>query len=923
MHDLITDARGAGTPVHARPASGRPVLARVLAVVATILLAALLASPTAGPAAAAPDESESAPTFARIDVETITPTMVTSTSPATVTVTGQVRNVGDRDITGLGVRLERGDAVSTADSLRTTLATEPMAVAVAGPFRSIADKLEPGQTTRFSLTMPLSDNGLQISDPGVYPLNVNLDGTPEYGGPARIAESAMLLPVLSLPADRTRAQNYVEPGEGAESPAGLGPDGSVAANVSSPSPMTLLWPLAAPPQLAPGVLGGGTEPVRLISEDMARSLSDGGRLHNLLTSLQSVVGKPDPDNPSASQPGSASLSGTSTPGTATSTPAAGADTDDTNTDDTGAAPAITTKLGRSLCLAIDPDLLVTVRAMSLGYVVSDNPADPTSATVPGTGQDAAAAWLTELQRISKQLCVVALPFAQADLDSLHRVGNDSLTAAALQSPTAVVDGILGVRSVDGLTIPAIGAMDANGAQVLGSAEITKAAASSGSVSPATTADGSQPADPSGRYQVGELHVQTTSAPITAAFAAIGTRPVTPVLTPAARQVRLDDESDVSRRQTALASMAFPSIDAPSDTSGSTATDSAEALPVTGRSSFIVPSTYWSPTDDDGRAILSTATMLLESGAAAPAPLADVVTDLERATRRASFVTPPDTTTPARSAWVVSAAQADRIRASTDLSWQLQTSLVRAADVNATPERYVAPLREDLLRALTSPGRNGSQARAELTATRTTSLDAVGGTLDRMRAAVTILDPGARYTLASERSPLLLVVRNDLALPIRVHIDTSAPTGIEVGDVGVVEIPARGTRQLQLPAQADSSEATTVTISLNSSTDIPLGTPITISIRSNAYGKPLFWITIAAGIALLLLVARRLWHRFRGEPDPADEDRPEPDELERMLAGSTYQHRRETVEQYERGAVEYPQRDDDPDPTDGPDPREKT
>ena len=58
MHDLITDARGAGTPVHARPAAGRPVLARVLAVVATILLAALLASPTAGPAAAAPAAQE-------------------------------------------------------------------------------------------------------------------------------------------------------------------------------------------------------------------------------------------------------------------------------------------------------------------------------------------------------------------------------------------------------------------------------------------------------------------------------------------------------------------------------------------------------------------------------------------------------------------------------------------------------------------------------------------------------------------------------------------------------------------------------------------------------------------------------------------------------------------------------------------------
>ena len=43
--------------------------------------------------------------------------------------------------------------------------------------------------------------------------------------------------------------------------------------------------------------------------------------------------------------------------------------------------------------------------------------------------------------------------------------------------------------------------------------------------------------------------------------------------------------------------------------------------------------------------------------------------------------------------------------------------------------------------------------------------------------------------------------------------------------------------------------------------------------------------------LVLLTARRLWHRFRGEPDPADEDRPEPDENERRLATAGYQQRK--------------------------------
>ena len=40
-----------------------------------------------------------------------------------------------------------------------------------------------------------------------------------------------------------------------------------------------------------------------------------------------------------------------------------------------------------LCLAVDPDLLVTVNAMTAGYVVNDAPdAGPGTPTHPGTGR---------------------------------------------------------------------------------------------------------------------------------------------------------------------------------------------------------------------------------------------------------------------------------------------------------------------------------------------------------------------------------------------------------------------------------------------------------------------------------------------------------------------------------------------------------
>ena len=56
--------------------------------------------------------------------------------------------------------------------------------------------------------------------------------------------------------------------------------------------------------------------------------------------------------------------------------------------------------------------------------------------------------------------------------------------------------------------------------------------------------------------------------------------------------------------------------------------------------------------------------------------------------------------------------------------------------------------------------------------------------------------------------------------------------------------------------------------------LPLGEPVRLSVHSNAYGKVLFFITLSAGAVLVLLAGRRLWHRFRGQPDRADLDRPD-------------------------------------------------
>ena len=94
-----------------------------------------------------------------------------------------------------------------------------------------------------------------------------------------------------------------------------------------------------------------------------------------------------------------------------------------------------------------------------------------------------------------------------------------------------------------------------------------------------------------------------------------------------------------------------------------------------------------------------------------------------------------------------------------------------------------PPRHDRLRALSqavAPNNRDGFAQQHLVA--------VDATIDDMFHAVTIVNPGGSYTLATEHSPLPLVLRNDLPVPIRVEIDLATPPGMTVSDIGVQELP---------------------------------------------------------------------------------------------------------------------------------------
>lgn len=271
----------------------------------SLLLALLGCLVLPGVGAAQPERSRP---LARIELSDMSPRVVTATSGPTVRLSGRVVNVGDRPISKLGVRLQRDEPLASDYAALAAVEQAPEAPYVTR-FAQLGGDLGPGQSVAFELDVPLRGSdleSLQISEPGVYPLLVNLNGRPDFGGTARLASVPLLLPVLGIP------------------PASAGvPAGPALPRPTKPIPFTVVWPLAAQPARVPT---GPGEPITIRSQDadtdpMATDLAPGGRLDGLLGALEQAV-----------PPGS---------------PLAGA-----------------------VCVAVDPLLLETVDGMTHGYRVA-------------------------------------------------------------------------------------------------------------------------------------------------------------------------------------------------------------------------------------------------------------------------------------------------------------------------------------------------------------------------------------------------------------------------------------------------------------------------------------------------------------------------------------------------------------------------
>ncbi|MFI5677111.1 DUF6049 family protein [Streptomyces cellulosae] len=290
------------------------------------LLAGLFQLPAATPALAADSGTVS------VAVDTLTPSAPTDGD--TLTVSGTVTNTGKQAVTDAHVGLRVGPELTTRSSIDRVAGNSSDIQSsarseIGGKYVEKFPKLTPGVAEPFSISVPVDE--LDLGDSGVYQFAVSLSGqTSAQPWKQVLGMERTFLPWQSGEADPKTKTTY-------------------------------LWPLISTVHMTAETGSNEQQTPVFLDDDLAKELSPGGRLDQLLS------------------------------------------------------------LGKDLDVTwvIDPDLLASVDAMTRPYQVRTG--DTTRAGTPEE-QALASHWLAELQGAVADKEVVALPFADPDLAALAHNG---------------------------------------------------------------------------------------------------------------------------------------------------------------------------------------------------------------------------------------------------------------------------------------------------------------------------------------------------------------------------------------------------------------------------------------------------------------------------------------------------------------------
>ncbi|HSV66203.1 MAG TPA: DUF6049 family protein [Mycobacteriales bacterium] len=475
-------------------------------------------------------------------------------------------------------------------------------------------------------------------------------------------------------------------------------------------------------------------------------------------------------------------------------------------------------------LAVDPDLVDSVAAMKQGYRVQLSH----YRFVQGTGKQAAAIWLHQLGSLAARHQVIALPYGDADVVALDRVGLGKLaevrqeTVDRLSAELADNDVPAQVETrvawpPEGLlTDRALDAVVAQGARAV-----------------VLAADALPNADRTGSTQSATSPLPSGAGTAVALVADAGLAEVV------AESARLPGGPRVAE-QRYLAELAMITAERPSIS----------------RRLLVAPPRRWEPDRTAAAAmLLDTATRRVPY--LAPGTVPGLIADTDRVPR-GELVYPRD----------IPELTGYHLRSLRNIEAKITD--FRGALDNAAANRLVEPFTHAMDRAASSAWRDDAAAGAAY-------LARVGNLIVSIRHKVYVVVPQPnRYTLGGQNSRLPVTIVNELDAPVRVRVqvESRGAPGFSAHDLGMITLEQAsksgvGKRTfLQVPVTLSRAGRFEVKVSLVTPDGQGLSGPITLQVQSTAYGVVALGITGAAFVLLLVLVARRMIRRPGYGPRPA-------------------------------------------------------
>ncbi|MDY6049664.1 MAG: DUF6049 family protein [Corynebacterium sp.] len=181
-------------------------------------------------------------------------------------------------------------------------------------------------------------------------------------------------------------------------------------------------------------------------------------------------------------------------------------------------------------------------------------------------------------------------------------------------------------------------------------------------------------------------------------------------------------------------------------------------------------------------------------------------------------------------------------------------------ITLTPQEFTEPLYRCLASTFTTYNRDSLHEYQRVLAAGQARLAAVDAMIDHLRASVSLLPPGNVYTRTSPNSPLPVVARNGLPLPVAATVVYDTAGDVRLGNTELT-IPARGSITTQLTSQipATTGEGVDITLRLAAPDGTMISEPVTVTVLTTS-ARWLVWPLVA--IFVLALVVRWLIRRRR-------------------------------------------------------------